>query len=157
MPTTQSVAIIALALAGCYVEPAQPSYASDPQPSQGGEANIVVAETPAPDDRTAAVVPTAPAGQPIQCSANDTIVLDGVTIDAGGGAAVTASGNCTVRLTNCTLRGDVVIVASGNANVSTAGCQIAGDITASGNANVHLQGSAHDGQAHASGNADIHR
>lgn len=79
--------------------------------------------------------------QPIRCTGNRVIYLDRVSIDDPSGVAVRASGTCAVRLSNCTLRGEVGVEASGRATVHLSQCRVIGtrlSVRASGSAAVRL-------------------
>ncbi len=148
---------------GCYVQTAPPPP-SAPSP-QGGETVVVTQPAAQPASAQPAPAPTpvatnAAGQQPIVCSSNEDIRLDGVVIQAGAGTAVTASGNCDVTLTNCQLSGDVGVSASGNSDVTLVGCTVQGSgeaLMVSGNGDIHLENTTVQGEEMVSGNGEIHR
>ncbi len=104
--------------------------------------------------------PAAAPGGPIQCSGNRDLTLDGVVIDAPGGMAVYAEGNCTLVLRNCRLSGQRAVVVSGNGDVTLEGCTVQGAPTAfvvDGNGTLRLVGTQVEGEEAVSGNGDVVR
>lgn len=97
-------------------------------------------------------------GQPIACSGDRVIFLDGVSIDHPTGPAVRASGRCAVRLSNCTLRGDIGVVATERATVHLTRCRVSGatrSLDVAGYAAVRLTGCALNGPTRQAGHASI--
>lgn len=98
---------------------------------------------------------------PVSCRGNDRVTRTAVEIENPGGTCVTATGNCTVHLSDCTLSGALAIDASGNAEIHLDGCTVEGveaAIVASGNARIHAPaGNELDGEVELDGNAEIVR
>jgi LSD1 subclass zinc finger protein len=95
---------------------------------------------------------------PLVCSGNDRMEIRDITATFASGTAITATGNCEVHLTNCTLRAPTAIEAAGNARVFLVGGTVQGNnlsVNASGNARVESQGTKFLGRAKQSGNARI--
>jgi cytoskeletal protein RodZ len=63
---------------------------------------------------------------PVVCRGNDQATITGKTLSIPTGVPVIASGNCTLRLVQCTVSGATGITASGNATVVIEGGSIAG-------------------------------
>lgn len=97
--------------------------------------------------------------QPIECQGSGMVVRTNENIQVSGGHAVLATGSCTVRLINCSLRGggitvsdqaevemtngsvgatDSSLTASGSSRVRLVNVEASGGVVASGNANVTL-------------------
>jgi hypothetical protein len=83
-------------VAGCTVEAGAAPAAVEPAQASAGGSGVV--EGPEAQ-------PSTQAGQPITCGANDDVNLAGITVDAGGGSAIIASGNCTLNIDGCNLTG----------------------------------------------------
>jgi hypothetical protein len=98
-------------------------------------------------------------GGAVICGGNDERVLEGYSGDFTAGAAITASGNCSVKCTRCRLKAPVGIIASGNAEVTLVDSSVDGTsqgVVASGNADVKLLGgSTLAGSVSTSGNAHV--
>jgi hypothetical protein len=99
--------------------------------------------------------------QPLLCSGNDTVTLDGVTANLPGTTVVRAYGNCELTLSNSTLSGNVAVEAAGNAHVHLVNCRMTAasvGVMAGGNAQVVVGGGSLVGgvaAAQAQGNAHV--
>ncbi len=81
--------------------------------------------------------------EPLNCSGNEQIAVTGVTANFNAGAAIVATGNCTVRCEGCTLTAPTAVEASGNAQVTIANGSATGATylaNASGGARVTFMG-----------------
>jgi hypothetical protein len=74
----------------------------------------------------------------VVCSGNESLSLQGQTISIADGTAVTALGNCTLRLTAATIVGQPALVIQDNAHVIIEG----GTFTTSGGTALRAQGNA---------------
>ncbi len=95
---------------------------------------------------------------PLTCSMNQHLKIDGVTASIASGAAVTASGNCTLEISGSNITAPTGIDASGNANVTVTGGSITSSdlaVTASGNAHVTFSGTKVSGKTKKAGLAKI--
>ncbi len=150
-----------LGIAGCVVQTGSSVPAASPPPAaHASGAEVVVTEgSPAPV-QVEASAPSAPPSEPIHCSANQDLAFEDVVIDAPGGTAVHAEGNCTVVLRRCRLSGQAAVVVSGNGDVVLEGCSVHGDPTAfvvDGNGTLRLVGTTVEGAESVSGNGDVVR
>ncbi len=108
------------------------------------------------------VVPPAPGAltphPPVMCSGSESVVLTGVIIHNPLGPAITASGSCSVTLTNSTISGMIGVSASGSASITLTGGHVTGTATsimATGSAEVTSTGTTVTGPTHHSGEATI--
>lgn len=85
---------------------------------------------------------------PVSCSGNDTLTVQGLSINAPS-KAIKASGNCVLVVIGSDVRGATdVIKASGNAEIIIKGSRVAGTsdvIRTSGNATISIQNSSVSG------------
>jgi LSD1 subclass zinc finger protein len=82
---------------------------------------------------------------PVVCRGNDNATITGKTLSLAAGVPVVASGNCTLRLVQCTVSGATGIAASGNATVVVEGGSIAGKgpaVVLSDNATLDVSGAS---------------
>ncbi|HEX4340404.1 MAG TPA: hypothetical protein VH062_31060 [Polyangiaceae bacterium] len=82
---------------------------------------------------------------PVICSGNDAATITGKVLSMPAGVPVIASGNCRLRLVNCTVTGVTGISATGNASVTVEGGTIAGKgpaIVLMGNTTLDVSGGA---------------
>lgn len=115
-----------------------------------------VAGPPAVTDDPPSPGPARAPEAPVDCKANDLVVLSDCVIE--GEVAIDAHGNCQVTLTNCDLRGSrVAIDAHGNAKVVISGGTISGPtaVDAHGNASVVIEGAAISGVIDQHGDAQV--
>ena len=164
-------ALAATALAGgCYVgttsrppdEPAAVgSEAPPPAEAPAAQADPPASAPPAPAEGATAPATAHPPRTdhaPIVCGGQEAVRLEAIAIRAPEGAAVTASGNCSVHIRDCTLEAATGVVASGNARVVLEGCIVHGTVhavQASGNARVKIPSTRFEGPLGISGNAEV--
>ena len=63
---------------------------------------------------------------PVVCKGSDDVTLRGKTLDMPSGVPVVATGNCRLRLVDCTVSGATGITANGNASVTVEGGSVSG-------------------------------
>lgn len=133
--------VFVLALGACVVESRSPSTVTTGAPS-----------TASPNQGTSQPVVQGP----IECSGQESVVLDGCWIE--GEVAVQAHGNCSVILTDCTIRASATAVAAhGNASVQLRGGTLEAPVAveAHGNAAVDVAGALVTGEVMQHGNAVV--
>jgi hypothetical protein len=95
---------------------------------------------------------------PLVCGGNDQVSASAVSL-AVSGPGITATGNCHVQCSNCTINAGTGVVATGNADVELVDSHVTGSsqgIVASGNASVHMLGSSTlSGRVVKTDNADV--
>jgi hypothetical protein len=82
---------------------------------------------------------------PVLCNGNDSVTLTGKTLAMPAGVPVVATGNCTLKLVDCTVSGVTAITASGNATVTIEGGSVSGKgpaIVLMGNSTLDVSGGA---------------
>jgi hypothetical protein len=96
---------------------------------------------------------------PLSCGGNDQFDVTGITASFTAGTAISASGNCHVSCTNCSLKAPVAVEASGNGEVKLINGNITGtqsSLNATGNGNIYVLGNASVvGPFHQSGNGKV--
>ena len=114
----------------------------------GGETAVVAVEEPTP-----VAGPTA--HPPIQCAGQERIAAAGVVIDNPASAAIRASGQCVVELTDAMVSGsDYGVEATGNARVVLTNSRVTGGeaaVVSAGNATVELPGTEVVGEVRVQG------
>lgn len=83
--------------------------------------------------------------RPLSCGGNDEIQVNGVKATFTAGSAITASGNCRVRCTDCTLKAPTAVEADGNGHVTLVNGSAEGteaSLVARGNGEIKVQGNA---------------
>ncbi len=81
--------------------------------------------------------------EPLHCSGNDRIEVNGVEATFNAGSAIYADANCHVRCTDCKLSAPTAIETSGNAEVTIVNGSVKGTnllVDASGNSHVTISG-----------------
>jgi hypothetical protein len=68
---------------------------------------------------------------PIQCTANQTVELDGALLKVDR-AAISPSGNCTVHITNSHIVARAAVIASGNSEITFENCIVEGAVSLTG-------------------------
>lgn len=97
--------------------------------------------------------------EPITCTGNDDIAVSGVEASFTSGTAISATGNCHFRCTDCNISAPTAIDASGNAQITIINGTIKGTAIladASGNAHVNISGNVTaSGRVRENGNAKV--
>jgi hypothetical protein len=103
--------------------------------------------------------PPLEAHDPIRCAGREAITLEGVEIDNASGAAIDASGRCTVQITRCRLNGSTfAIKANGQAQIDISECAVSGGqgaVDARGTSKVRFVSSSVAGDVRHAGRATV--
>jgi hypothetical protein len=68
---------------------------------------------------------------PVQCTANQTVELDGALLKVDR-AAIQTSGNCSVHITNSRIVARAAVIASGNSEITFENCIVEGALNLTG-------------------------